>query len=164
MLQIFGENEVVVASHPSFSDYMFDPDRSGQHHCDPQVHHYTLASRCFGLFRTMRPQFNICGLESSFVLDSQIAGLEGRVTQAITTEVFYAARYWAAHYHSATGSSGLFNELEEFLSVRLLLWMEVMTLKRCTDFIPEALRLAKKWDMVRIDDNRCQKEDVNMLI
>ncbi|KAG8687293.1 hypothetical protein FRC11_007463, partial [Ceratobasidium sp. 423] len=147
VLHISGSSQVVATLHASFPDYMFDPSRSHQYHCDPQAHNQTLALRCFDYFRDIRPQFNICDLNSSFVLDEKVAGLEERVKNRITEQVFYAARYWASHLCSANGSPNLIQELEEFLSVRLLLWMEVMNLKKCTGSMAGIIRRVEKWDV-----------------
>ncbi|CAE6505525.1 unnamed protein product [Rhizoctonia solani] len=146
VLHISGTSEVVTTLHASFPDYMLDSLRSGQYYCDPQAHNQFLALRCFDCFRNVRPQFNICGLESSFVSDDAVPGLEERVKQAIAAEMFYAARYWAVHLQSSVSSPDLLRELENFLSERLLLWMEVMNLKKCGGAMPEMIRLVEKCD------------------
>ncbi|CAE6431136.1 unnamed protein product [Rhizoctonia solani] len=142
VLHISGASELVTTLHASFPEYMLDSSRSGRYYCDPAVINGTLTLGCFDCFRNMRPQFNICGLESSFIRDDQVHGLKERVKYIITTEAFYAARYWAEHLQSAAGSSELMQELEEFLSVRLLLWMEIMNLKRSADAMTKAIQLA----------------------
>ncbi|KAH7339349.1 quinon protein alcohol dehydrogenase-like superfamily [Rhizoctonia solani] len=144
VLHISHAAETLITLHASFSDSLFDPLRSGQYHCDRQAHNLILALHCFDCFRNMSPQFNICGLESSFVNDDQVEGLEARVKQSIANHVFYAARYWAVHLCSALRSPELVGELEEFLSVRLLLWMEIMNLKRRTSSMPELIRLVEQ--------------------
>ncbi|KAG8728873.1 hypothetical protein FRC11_010056 [Ceratobasidium sp. 423] len=149
VLNISGTNELVTTLHASFPDYMLDPSHSKQYYCDSRVHNQTIAQRCFDLFRDTRPQFNICNLESSYISDDQVEGLEERINDAISTELFYASRYWAIHLHSATGSSDLTLELEKFLSARLLLWMEVMSLKQCTGAMPQAIRLVETWEVER---------------
>ncbi|KAF8739908.1 WD40 repeat-like protein, partial [Rhizoctonia solani] len=144
VVHVFGTNEIVTTLHVSFTDYILNPLRSRQYYFDPNLHHQTLALKCFSYFRSMRPQFNICELESSFVPDRRVPGLEERVNQVITAETFYAAQHWAVHFHSATMSHELVHELEEFLSVRLLLWMEIMSLKRCAGAMPQAIHLVEE--------------------
>ncbi|KAG8727963.1 hypothetical protein FRC11_012081, partial [Ceratobasidium sp. 423] len=91
VLHVSGASGLVTTLHASFPDYMLDRSRSGRYYCDPAVINGTLALGCFECLRNMRPQVNICELESSFVLDDEIEGLEERVKHVITTEVFYAA-------------------------------------------------------------------------
>ncbi|CAE6462597.1 unnamed protein product [Rhizoctonia solani] len=153
VLYVSGTSQLITTLHTSFPDYMLDPSRSRQYHCDPLAQNQVLTLRCFACFRSNRPQFNICGLKSSFVLDDQVMGLEERVKRAITAKLFYSARYWAGHLHSAIRSPSLVQELEEFLSSQLLLWMEVMVLKKCADNMPVVIRLAEEWATV----NGCSK-------
>ncbi|CAE6481177.1 unnamed protein product [Rhizoctonia solani] len=125
ILHISGESELVTTLHASFPDYMFEPSRSKRCYCDSALHNQTVTRLCFDHFRTSRPQLNICRLESSYISDDKVEGLDEQVKNAISTELFYAAQYWGTHLHSATGSPDLIQQLEEFLLTRLLLWMEV---------------------------------------
>ena len=59
-----------------------------------------------------------------------IPGLDQRVETAISSEMFYACQHWGPHIVLGVASQQLLNDLHEFLSTRLLLWMEVMNLKR----------------------------------
>ena len=94
------------------------------------MHHAKLALRCLDVVGTHDPPFNICNLGSSYEFDD-IPGLAQRVNNAISEEMFYACRYWGPHLLLAEISSNLLDALYDFLSVRLLLWMEVMNLKQC---------------------------------
>ncbi|CAE6508980.1 unnamed protein product [Rhizoctonia solani] len=149
VLHISGTNELVTTLHASFLDYILDPSRSKQYYCDFKTQSQTLVQGCFELFKDMRPQFNICNLGSSYIPDDQVEGLEERINDAISTELFYASRYWAVHLHSAIGCPDLISQLEEFLSARLLLWMEVMNLKKCVGAMPQAIRLVETWKAER---------------
>ncbi|KAH7339347.1 hypothetical protein B0J17DRAFT_357868 [Rhizoctonia solani] len=140
VLHVSSTSDLVTTFHASFPDYMLDPLRSKQYHCDPQMHNRTLALACFDCFRNMRPQFNICGLESSFIPHREVPGLQQRVKEVIKTETIYAARYWGVHLRSARPSPDLLLAVEEVLSVRLLLWMEVMNLKYKGHFMLEAIQ------------------------
>lgn len=75
-------------------------------------------------------RFNICGLESSFVLDRDVEDIDNRIEKNISATLVYACRYWANHFELTAGCDLLLRELEEFYSVRLLFWMEVLSLKR----------------------------------
>ncbi|CAE6530672.1 unnamed protein product [Rhizoctonia solani] len=151
VLHISGANELVTTLHASFSDYILDFSRSKQYYCDSRVHNQTLSRCCFNLFRDIR-QFNICNLESSYKSDDEVEGLEERVKSAISMELSYASRYWAVHLHSTIGSPDLISELEEFLSIRLLVWMEVMSLKGCVGAMPRAIRQIENWEAERSTD------------
>ncbi|QRV93068.1 peptidase C14 [Ceratobasidium sp. AG-Ba] len=59
----------ITTLHKSFSDYLFDEDRSGSFYCDKEAHNAYLAQRCFEQINIRSPSFNICGLKSSYVPD-----------------------------------------------------------------------------------------------
>ncbi|KAG8730084.1 hypothetical protein FRC10_003140, partial [Ceratobasidium sp. 414] len=131
VLDIQKANEGITTLHKSFQDYMFDQARSHRFYCDAEGHHATLAERCFSLMRVPNPPFNICSLQSSYVLDKDISDLGERTERHISGALFYACRYWGTHLELAGTSLGSLDELRSFLSERLLLWMEVMNLKGC---------------------------------
>lgn len=82
------------------------------------------------MIKTPDPPFNICGLESSYLFDKDVPDLRGRVDKAISAELFYACLYWGAHLEYSESSQSLVDELYGFLSARLLIWMEILNLKR----------------------------------
>ncbi|KAF8705997.1 WD domain, G-beta repeat, partial [Rhizoctonia solani] len=149
VLHISGSAELVTTLHASFSDYLFDSFRSKQYYCDSGTHNRTMAMCCFGLYRDISPQFNIGGLRSSYVPDNEVEDIEEKVQNVISPELSYVSRYWAVHLHSAVGSADLMSELEEFLSMRLLLWMEVMNLKKYTGQMSKSIRLVETWGAER---------------
>ncbi|KAG8748763.1 hypothetical protein FRC11_011925, partial [Ceratobasidium sp. 423] len=145
VLDVSEDSGAVAIIHSSFAEYISNPSRSKQYCCDSKVYAPMIPRSCFHIFRGMQPQFNICGLESSYVPDNEVAGLEERVHDVISSNLLYASENWAVHLKFVKASPELLEELEEFLSVRLLLWMEVMNLKGCAHKMPESIQLVKEW-------------------
>ncbi|KAF8607918.1 hypothetical protein BDV93DRAFT_542055 [Ceratobasidium sp. AG-I] len=145
VLHLSYANGVVTSFHESFPDYMLDKHRSGPFYCDSHGHNALLAHRCFGLIEMRNPPFNICDLESSYVFDKDVPDLDRRVETIISDEVFYAYRYWGPHLVLANPLSNLLDALHDFLSVRLLLWMEVMNLKQCISTGVGVLHRVQSW-------------------
>ncbi|KAH7339312.1 quinon protein alcohol dehydrogenase-like superfamily [Rhizoctonia solani] len=108
-----------------------------------------MAQLCFRILRNTSPQFNICNLISSYISDSEIEEIGTALDRAVPADLFYAAQHWAIHLQYVIRPTELIQELEEFLAVRLLLWMEIMNLKKCAYKMPEVLRLTKEWDESR---------------
>ncbi|KAG8742620.1 hypothetical protein FRC10_001218 [Ceratobasidium sp. 414] len=131
VLHVSDTTHIVTTLHESFPDYLFNKRRSDRFHCDMKEQNARLAQLCFDHIHIPSPPFNICNLESSYVFDKDVPDLDTRVEKAISKELFYACRYWDAHLKSAEESQDLAGMLSKFLSNRLLLWMEVMNLKRC---------------------------------
>ncbi|CAE7067179.1 unnamed protein product [Rhizoctonia solani] len=149
VLHVKGPNMLVTTLHASFPEYLTDPERSGNSmwHCDLAIHHHILAQRCFECIRDARPQFNICQLESSYLSDNEVVGLDERVEKLIPVELRYACRYWSAHLYASdsSASSSLLSLLEQFLSNNLLLWLEVMSLTHDVSTTPEEVATVSRW-------------------
>ncbi|CAE6430654.1 unnamed protein product, partial [Rhizoctonia solani] len=145
ILHIVGESELVTTLHASFPDFMFDSARSRSYHCDSRVHNHILAEHCLQRISRTRPQFNICGLESSYIPDDMVSDIQERVAAAISSELLYACRYWADHIESGKGTSTLTEQLQHFLSTQLLLWMEVLNLKTQMRTGVECMKRVVEW-------------------
>ncbi|QRV98265.1 WD repeat-containing protein [Ceratobasidium sp. AG-Ba] len=122
------ENGVITTLHESFRDFLLQDTRSDRFHCNAREHNGRLAELCFRHIGKQVP-FNICGLESSYVLDKDVHDLSERVDRIINKALFYACCYWDVHMSLTDSSGSLAEQLVRFLSQRLLLWMEIMNLK-----------------------------------
>ncbi|CAE6535674.1 unnamed protein product, partial [Rhizoctonia solani] len=147
VLHVFEGSGTIFMLHPSFSEYMLDPSRSGEYCCNPKIYTQTMAHRCFRILREVQPQFNICRLRSSYVPDNKVPGLEVRANNVISATILYAAQKWVTHLRTSLIDvlHNLLVDLEEFLSIRLLLWMEVMNLKGLAHTMPSIIWQAKEW-------------------
>ncbi|KAG9088463.1 hypothetical protein FS749_002142 [Ceratobasidium sp. UAMH 11750] len=130
VLHISDTTHIATTLHESFPDYLRNKGRSGRFHCDMDEQNARLARLCFDRINISSPPFNICNLESSYVFDKDIPDSANRVEKAISEGLFYACRYWDAHLRLAKESQNLADILFDFLSNRLLLWMEMMNLKK----------------------------------
>ncbi|CAE6440274.1 unnamed protein product [Rhizoctonia solani] len=129
VLHISEHNSLVTTLHASFPDFMFSQERSQEYFCDRTVHDQFLAARCLEIMRAQL-RFNICGLESSFALDNEIPNLDDQVKAHISPELCYTGQFWADHLTQGAATEELLNAVEDFLSYRLLFWMEVTNLTK----------------------------------
>jgi len=144
VLFVEGEHGHVSPFHASFPDYLLDSARSEQFYCRAAQHHEVLANGCFDLMKA-ELRFNICNLVSSFVFDEDVPDLEARVKEYISPALSYASRYWGEHLAQANFSEATHEHLTDFLTKRLLFWMEVLNLKRQVVMGAEILRQAQNW-------------------
>ncbi|KAG8780543.1 hypothetical protein FRC12_022873 [Ceratobasidium sp. 428] len=145
VLQVSDTTRVVTTLHESFPNYLVDKQRSNTFYCDERSHNARLVQLCFDQINIPNPPFNICQLESSYLFNKDVPDLDTRISKAISTELLYACRYWGNHMRLAKDEQKLASMLLQFLSERLLLWMEVMSLKAV---FGEALALmyeVEKW-------------------
>ncbi|KAG8729440.1 hypothetical protein FRC11_008769, partial [Ceratobasidium sp. 423] len=130
VLHVSEHNGLVTTLHASFPDFMFSQDRSQGLFCDRLTHDQFLARRCLEIMKAQL-RFNICQLESSFILDEEIPDLKERIEANISPWLFYACRFWVDHLTQGGVSVTLVELVYEFLSQRLLFWMEVLNLNNC---------------------------------
>ncbi|CAE6410726.1 unnamed protein product [Rhizoctonia solani] len=145
VLHVLEANDLVTTLHASFPDFMFDSTRSGEYCCNSVAHNCKLAGWCLVCIKQTQPQFNICGLESSYLPDEKAPNIKERVSEAISSELLYACRYWAGHVEAGQCAPTLTEKLEDFLFTQLLLWMEVLNLNQQMKSGTECMRLMVKW-------------------
>ncbi|KAG8792821.1 hypothetical protein FRC12_004764 [Ceratobasidium sp. 428] len=118
---------VVRVSHPSFMDYITDSSRSKELCIDLKQQNTILAECCL---RAMSEglRFNICGLETSHLLNSQVPNLDSRVRHAIHPHLSYSCLYWSSHVVDAQ-IDALNDLLRRFLfQTPLMYWIEALSL------------------------------------
>jgi len=139
---------LVSPFHASFPDYLFDKLRSGDFHCEATEHSEVLANFCFDLMKAQL-RFNICKLESSFVFDEDVLDLQDRIKKFISPALSYACRYWGEHLRQGNVTDVAREKLVDFLSHRLLFWMEVLNLERVMVIGSDVLGQVQNWSKVR---------------
>ncbi|KAL5633016.1 hypothetical protein ACGC1H_003493 [Rhizoctonia solani] len=130
VLHVSDQSELVTTLHASFPDYILSQERSGMFYCDKGSHSQLLAEQCFRIMNAQL-RFNICSIQSSFIPNDQLPELGERITNNISGELFYTCRFWVDHLSETSQADALTLLTHEFLSHRLLFWMEVMSLKSC---------------------------------
>ncbi|KAB5587978.1 hypothetical protein CTheo_8580 [Ceratobasidium theobromae] len=144
VLHISENSKLVSTLHASFPDFMFSQERSGSFFCNSATHSQVLAGQCFNIMGDQL-RFNICHLESSFVFDRDVNDLQDRIVKYISPPLSYACRHWANHLRFSIFSEELCSMLYEFLSTRLLFWMELLNLKGIMGVGVEALPNIMQW-------------------
>ncbi|KAB5592335.1 Vegetative incompatibility protein HET-E-1 [Ceratobasidium theobromae] len=144
VLHVSERTGLVWTIHTSFSDYMFSRDRSGKFFCDIGTHSQLLAQRCLEVMKGQL-RFNICNLPSSFIPDADVPDLQERININISPSLSYACRYWPEHLKLAAASDELCKMVDEFLSQRLLFWMEVLNLEKCMILSAQGLVAVQGW-------------------
>ncbi|KAH7341651.1 quinon protein alcohol dehydrogenase-like superfamily [Rhizoctonia solani] len=144
VVHVVEATELVTTLHASFPDFMFGSTRSKAYHCDSESHNHRLAEHCFDFTRRTQPQFNICGIQPSYLSDDDVISIEAW-KNAISSELLYACRHWADHVKAGARALDVVGLLREFLSMRLLLWVEVLNLRKQMKAGMECMKLAVEW-------------------
>ncbi|KAG6916295.1 hypothetical protein DXG01_007492 [Tephrocybe rancida] len=126
------QDGMIYTYHASFADYILqaptDAETAFDPRCDAHMHHAFLAKRCYKIME-MQLCFNICGLESSFVKDADVQGLQKCIEDKIDNSLKYAVLKWMAHLNSTSDpEETLQMKPQQFVEELLLFWMEVVNL------------------------------------
>ncbi|KAF8761304.1 WD40 repeat-like protein [Rhizoctonia solani] len=145
VLNVGKENKLVTPLHASFPDFMLSKDRSKDLCCERGKRHAQMAKVCLELISKAEPQFNICRLPSSHLLDSEVDDLDTRITNSISQGLSYACRHWPTHLGFAEHQDEFVGSVRHFFSSRLLLWMEIINLTKHIRYGTTMIQNVEKW-------------------
>jgi hypothetical protein len=147
-------NHPIRAFHPSFSDFLINPERCTDEKLRVNIGdtHLLLATRCIKVMNRQLKQ-DICNIGDSSSLNSEIVDIDNIRSQHISEELRYACMYWMSHVASTQTNLDI-NELElelsEFCVGHLLHWIEALSLAGELRSAVEGLPRVKEWCKVRI--------------
>ncbi|KAH7918266.1 WD40 repeat-like protein [Leucogyrophana mollusca] len=108
--------------HPSFADFLFDANRSGQDvHINKDISHKDLAIVCLKRLCTKGLQRNICNLTLA---------CQDWYNEGLAEDITYACIFWVDHLLATADSSIalIVLHIEVFLQKHLLHWFEAMSI------------------------------------
>jgi hypothetical protein len=122
-------NEPVRPIHLSFSDFLFDRNRSTDAYVvHVPVHHLQLAEHCLRIMNE-RLRKDICDIRDPSLFNTEVADLKQRLVDCVSPQLRYACRFWHVHFELAgTVSVGVTSHLEDFCQKHLLHWLELLSL------------------------------------
>jgi hypothetical protein len=95
-------------------------------------------------------RFNICSLESSYLPNPVIPGLEKRVKKSIPADLSYSCRFWGTHVRATPPESLLDKDVGDFFDgERLLFWLEALSLMKDLSSSVATLSSIADWLTVR---------------
>jgi len=111
------EGDAIYPIHASLRDFLTDPERCTDRRVfiHPTHHHGMISSSCFDRMASLlqKPDLrDICR--------------DGK--KLLPEDLTYASQYWAKHLAESNLSQSLINHLYDFASVRLLFWIESLSL------------------------------------
>ena len=135
--------------HKSFPDFLMDPKRCIDHQflINPSIHHREILLSCCNVMKE-RLKKNICDLDDH-VLVSEIKDLSERRVAYIGDVLGYACQFWTNHLMGIPGSGPSVEEvwksIDEFFTMHLLFWIEVLSLMGKLDTCVHALNNIQQW-------------------
>jgi hypothetical protein len=149
VITIGGTDKCLRVGHLSFSEFLCDRRRCPKKFfIDHGEQSQELVTACFRLMK-VGLKFNICDLESSHLLNDDVKDLPQRIGTKINMTLLYSCRFWVAHLLDVpidpSGHESLIKEVKDFLHVRLLFWLEVMSLMKEVAVANIALLTVASW-------------------
>ena len=135
--------------HASFYDFLLDKRRSGDFFIEQHAVHHDLAVASLSVMQDGL-QFNICGLETSYLCNSEVVGLEKKVKENIPSHLLYSCRFWAAHLRLVEFDSELLQLVRRLVTgVHMLFWLEALGVSKFIRDAYWALLFTERWLQVR---------------
>jgi len=135
--------------HKSFPDFLMDPKRCTDQRffIDPSIHHREILLLCLKLMKK-RLKKNICNLDD-YVLLGNVKGLPDHRLAYIGDALGYACCFWTNHLMSIPGSGPgveeVWKAIDDFFTMDLLFWIEVLSLMESIDVCVYALNNIQQW-------------------
>ena len=144
------ESTPVRPLHASFYDFLLDRKRSREFFVEQHDVHHDLAVASLSVMQAGL-RFNICGLETSYLFNSEVVGLEKKVEENIPPHLLYSCRFWATHLEDAGFDAGLLQQVRRLITgVEILFWLEALGVSKYIGEAYWALISIEKWLQVRL--------------
>ena len=153
---LFGTTDTstpVCPLHASFYDFLLEENRSHEFFIEQEDVHHDLATASLSIMQTCL-HFNICGLETSYVLNAEVADLDKRVEKNIPPPLHYACQFWAAHLQNVEFDAGLAKLVGQFITgEQALFWLEALGISKLIREAYWVLSSTERWFQVRYSSN-----------
>ena len=149
---IYDPWELVRLFHPSFPDFIDNPDRCRDLRfvVVTSEQHTLLALRCISVMNH-HLKYDICDIQDPSLFNSEFSSLPERLSRSVPAELAYACKHWMTHLSLSLvfDVDVLLNELREFAENHLLHWVEALSLLTELSSALHGLSGAMKWCRVR---------------
>jgi hypothetical protein len=154
----------IVPLHASFRDFLTDRERSEDFYIDLHDAHYQLTASCLGLMLDKGGlRFNICNLETSYLANSDVPGLEACVKRCIPPVLSYACCFWTSHLKEVSFDNKLMTKIQSLFEQKFLFWLEVLSLTGVMSLVSPALACIKVW-LIGDDHRGIEMPDLQELV
>ncbi|KAJ1309343.1 hypothetical protein OPQ81_006122 [Rhizoctonia solani] len=129
-LIFIADGQDVRFHHSSFKSYAINNIFHSDHRFSLETRESSIANCCIKVMQHDL-RFNICGLESSHLLNSEVPNLKHRIYSCVKPALKYACIHWI-DYFATSPNQGLVDTIVKFLEgPQLMYWIEVFSLIHC---------------------------------
>ncbi|KIM21677.1 hypothetical protein M408DRAFT_44464, partial [Serendipita vermifera MAFF 305830] len=131
--------------HQSFVDFLMDHAACpAGFWIDREDGHRHLTLTCLKMMNSGL-RFNICGLKSSYIRNSDVQDLTSITASHISGQLSYSSYFWASHLAEAAFDERIFSHLHEFMHERFLFWLEALSLMKGVNLASSMLKILVDW-------------------
>ncbi|KAG8731396.1 hypothetical protein FRC11_004283, partial [Ceratobasidium sp. 423] len=142
------DGQCVRFYHSSFREYITNSSRSGEFSIQLDQYESECADLCLKVMQRDL-KFNICELETSYLLNSEVPDLNPRIDSHIGTALKYACNYWVDHFVGSPNQRLVEATKKFFEEPQLMYWVEVLSLLGRMDVAISALYKLTSLELVR---------------
>ncbi|KEP47127.1 putative vegetative incompatibility protein HET-E-1 [Rhizoctonia solani 123E] len=151
-LLLITDEQRIQFHHVSFRDFVTDAPRAGQFHIRLDQYEAELAACCLQVMQRDLC-FNICELETSHQLNSEIPDLKQRIDTYIGSALRYACMHWIDHF-VASPTQALVTAVKKLMEgPQLMYWIEALSLLDRIDVAIEGLSKLMAVDLTHLSDS-----------
>ncbi|PVF94837.1 hypothetical protein CPB86DRAFT_712341, partial [Serendipita vermifera] len=147
VLSLAGDKTVLLL-HPTFREFLVDSKVASQFYINMAEAHRLMAKGCLHMMKS-KLKFNICGMESSFLLNSQIDDLQERISTSISKQLQYSSVHWPNHVVNSGEPSQDQQMTEAIIQAYKgpypFYWMEVLSVLKQVPNAISGLQDVKDW-------------------
>ena len=147
---VTNESTPIRPLHASFYDFLLDRARSKEFFIEQRNIHRDLAVASLCVMQTGL-RFNICELETSYLSNSEVVGLEKKVEENIPQHLLYSCRFWATHLQHVEFDPEVLQLVKRLVTgVQTLFWLEALGVSKFIWEACDALTYTETWLQVRL--------------
>jgi NACHT domain len=135
----------ILPLHTSFRDFLTSK-KSNVFYVDLADAHHDLTHSCLGIMLDGL-KFNMCGLESSYLANSDVPDLESRITKYIPSALQYGCIYWGDHLRRLAFDHEVLKKVQLLFETKFLFWLEVLSVKKSVGVGSRALSSLSVWSL-----------------
>lgn len=144
-------SDTVYPLHSSFRDFLLDQNRSGDFCIGSENNHHLSITTASLRLMNCELQFNIAGLESSYIPNRKVPDFEQQVHHSISRSLSYACVHWTTHLSLSNCKAPSFSYLDlvaTLFETKFLYWLEVLGLEHHIAFAETSCEFLLEWLMV----------------
>ncbi|KAJ7488428.1 hypothetical protein FB451DRAFT_1126752 [Mycena latifolia] len=141
---VLDNDDVVRFHHKSFADFLLSPSCPSDLRIDLQEQRIKTTSAYLRVLLA-RLCFNICKLDSSYILNEDVPDLPQRIKQHVPDTLSHASIRWADHLPAIHSDSTITKHIHALLKTHFFYWLEVCSLTHRMDECMGQLSILKDW-------------------